>query len=208
MDEFVQTMEDTGLTDPVVISSVTGPDYRKYTQAGVKAFLCGFNIADRHTMDRVERMLSVYPDHWQGVGEVFLHRDRWSVTSDDFARLLDLAAECGLPLLVHSNRIVIPDRTDMLRRMVATYANLIIDLSSLVFEQEIAPHGVLDRQWVRLIEELPGRFVIGGDLSAGFGPCKPALRPFGPLLDALRPETARKVAHENFLALLATARPR
>jgi hypothetical protein len=55
---------------------------------------------------------------------------------------------------------------------------------------------------VNLIEEYPGRFVIGSDNSAVFDQYKVTLERYYLLLDALKPETARKVAHDNFLALL------
>ena len=101
-----------------------------------------------------------------------------------------------------SRRIVISDHTEILRRMLGKYRNLTIDLSWVIFEQEIAPDGILDRKWVKLIEEHPGRFVIGSDITGYFDKYQGALRRYYLLLDALKPETARKVAHDNFLALL------
>jgi hypothetical protein len=102
---------------------------------------------------------------------------------------------------------VIADHPDILRRLLHQYANLSIDLSWVIFEQEIAPGGTLDRRWVNLIEDYPGRFVIGsdtGDFSAQYAAI---VQRTYVLLDALRPETARKVAHDNFLALLPANRP-
>jgi hypothetical protein len=101
-----------------------------------------------------------------------------------------------------SRRIVIPNHTDILRRMLAQYANLTIDLSWVIFEQEIAPSGVLDKKWASLIEEFPSRFVIGSDTVGVFDQYKATLQRYYLLLDALKPPTARKVAHDNFLALL------
>jgi Amidohydrolase len=101
-----------------------------------------------------------------------------------------------------SRRIAIPNHTGILRRMLGQYANLTIDLSWVIFEQEIAPGGVLDRRWVSLIEDYPSRFVIGSDTVGFFDQYKPTLQRYYLLLDALKPETARKVAHDNFLALL------
>jgi len=101
-----------------------------------------------------------------------------------------------------SRRIVIANHTDILRRMLGQYPNLTIDLSWVIFDQEIAPGGALDRRWVSLIEEYPGRFVIGSDVVGFFDQYKPTLQRYYVLLDALKPETARKVAHDNFLALL------
>ena len=222
-------------------------DLPKEKQARLHPFICGFNAADRNAVDHVERMLALYPDFWQGIGEVFLrHDDLTALTygsaprasSTAFGRLLDLAAAHDLPLLAHSDigsawreqpdyldeiesairahpntrviwahagisrRIVIANHTDILRRMVRQYPNLTIDLSWVIFEQELAPGGVLDRKWPALIEEFPGRFVIGSDTVGVFDQYLPTLQRYYVLLDALKPETARKVAHDNFLALL------
>jgi hypothetical protein len=60
---------------------------------------------------------------------------------------------------------------------------------------------------VNLIEEYPARFVIGSDASAFFDQYKGTLQRYYLLLDALKPETARRVARDNFLALLPARRP-
>jgi predicted TIM-barrel fold metal-dependent hydrolase len=282
MAAFLKAMDDTGVTESVVIGmpvvkkwdegDANRPTYyldndsRTYwysatdflvaravldlpkdKQARLHPFICGFNSSDRNAVDHVERMLALFPNFWQGIGEVFLRHDDLTAltygdvpraTSKAFGRLLDLASTRGLPMLVHSDigparlehpdylgeiesaiqshpntrmiwahagisrRIVIPDHTDILRRMLGQYLNLTIDLSWVIFEQEIAPGGALDRRWVSLIEEYPGRFVIGSDTVGFFDDYKPTLQRYYLLLDALSPGTARKVAHENFLALL------
>ena len=101
-----------------------------------------------------------------------------------------------------SRRIVIPNHTDILRRMLRQYPNLTLDLSWVIFEQEIAPGGTLDKRWPSLIEEYPNRFVIGSDTVGFFDTYKPTLQRYYVLLDALKPETAHQVARDNFLALL------
>lgn len=101
-----------------------------------------------------------------------------------------------------SRRIVIPNHTEIVRRLLQQYPNLTVDLSWVIFEQELAPGGALDRRWPALIEEFPTRFVIGSDTVGVFDQYKPTLQRYYVLLDALRPATARKVAHDNFLSLL------
>ena len=237
-------------TDFLVARAVL--DLPKDKQARLHPFICGFNAADRNAVDHVERMLALYPNFWQGIGEVFLRHDELTAltygpvpraTSTAFGRLLDLAALRNLPVLVHSDigpawlerpeflgevesaiaahphtriiwahagisrRIVIPNHTDILRRLLARYPNLTVDLSWVIFEQEIAPSNVLDRRWVGLIEEYPGRFVIGSDTVGFFDQYKPTLQRYYLLLDALQPGTARKVAHDNFLSLLPAPHP-
>ena len=282
MDAFFKAMDDTGVSESVVIGmpvvkkwdegDAKRPTYyldndsRTYwysatdflvaravldlpkdKQARLHPFICGFNSADRNAVDHVERMLALYPNFWQGIGEVFLRHDDLTAltysdvpraTSSAFGRLLDLAAARDLPVLVHSDigpasleqpdylgeiesaigthpntrviwahagisrRIVIANHTDILRRMLGQYPNLTVDLSWVIFEQEIAPGGALDRRWVSLIEEYPARFVIGSDTVGFFDQYRPTLWRYYLLLDALKPETARRVAHDNFLALL------
>jgi predicted TIM-barrel fold metal-dependent hydrolase len=286
MDLFFNAMNDTGVTESVVIGmplvkkwdegDAKRPTYyldndsRTYwysatdflvaravldlpkdKQARLHPFICGFNSADRNAVDHVERMLALYPNFWQGIGEVFLRHDDLTAltygdvpraTSSAFGRLLDLAAARDLPMLVHSDigparlehpdylgeiesairthpntrviwahagisrRIVIANHTDILRRMLGQYRNLTIDLSWVIFEQELAPGGALDRKWVSLIEEYPRRFVIGSDTVGFFDQYKPTLQRYYLLLDALKPETARNIAHDNFLALLPERR--
>jgi hypothetical protein len=84
----------------------------KNKQARLHPFVCGFNSADRNAVDHVERMLSAYPDFWQGIGEVFLRHDDLTAlsigdvaraNSTAFGRLLDLAGSRDLPVFVHSN---------------------------------------------------------------------------------------------------------
>jgi hypothetical protein len=232
-------------TDFLVAKAIL--DLPKDRQARLHPFICGINSADRNAVDHVERMLAMYPNFWQGIGEVFLRHDELTAltygdvaraTSKAFGSLLDVAASHNLPVLVHSDigsawlekpdfegeveeairthpktkiiwahagisrRIVIPNHTEILRRLVAQYPNLTVDLSWVIFEQEIAPGGVLDRKWASLLDEFPTRFVIGSDTVGVFDQYKPTLQRYYLLLDAVKPATAQKVAHDNFLALL------
>ena len=219
----------------------------KEKQKRLHPFICGINSADRNAADHVERMLSIYPDFWEGIGEVFFHHDDLTAltygetarpNSKAFDRLLEVAEKHDLPILVHSNigpawleepsyvseleealgkhprnriiwahagisrRIVIANHTDIIRRMLREYPNLTVDLSWVIFEQEIAPGGVLQRKWATLLDEFPARFVIGSDVVGYFDQYKATLQRYYVLLDAVKPETARKVAHDNFLAVL------
>lgn len=101
-----------------------------------------------------------------------------------------------------SRRVAVPNHVQIVQRLLQRYNNLMIDLSWLVFDQEIAPNGDLNRDWVALIEEYPTRFVIGSDAVGFLKKYKPDLQRYYVLLDALKPETARKVARDNFLSVL------
>jgi hypothetical protein len=282
MDAFFKAMDDTGVTESVVIgmpvvktweeSEEKRPTYYldndartywysatdflvahaieqlpKEKQQRLHPFICGINSADRNAAEHVERMLKIYPNFWQGIGEVFFHHDDLTAltygetsrpNSKAFDRLLDVAEKNDLPILVHSNigpawlekpsyvgelesalkshprnriiwahagisrRIIIANHTDIIRQMLHKYPNLTIDISWVIFEQEIAPNGVLERKWPTLIDEFPTRFVIGSDVVGFFDQYKPTLQRYYLLLDALKPANAKKVAHDNFLALL------
>jgi predicted TIM-barrel fold metal-dependent hydrolase len=105
-----------------------------------------------------------------------------------------------------SRRIVIPNHTEILARLLNQYPNLRVDISWVIFEQEIAPNNLLDKRWPELIEQFPDRFIIGSDVVGTFSQYKPTIQRYYLLLDALDPATARKVAKENFLSLLPPRR--
>ncbi|MGE4555285.1 MAG: amidohydrolase family protein [Desulfovibrionaceae bacterium] len=75
-------------------------------------FVCGINATDKHAVLHVERMFNEYPDVWQGVGEVFCHRDDLTnLTYGETARanhpamdaVYDLAGSKGMPVTIHNN---------------------------------------------------------------------------------------------------------
>jgi len=75
-------------------------------------FLCGFNPTDMNAVDQIERMMSLYPGVFVGIGEVlFRHDDLSRLLSDEQPRVnhpaLDqvykYAAEHDMPVFIHSN---------------------------------------------------------------------------------------------------------
>ncbi len=107
-----------------------------------------------------------------------------------------------------SRRINVPTITTELRRMLKTYLNLWIDLSWVVFDTYIYtlnPDGkdsTLHKDWVNLISEFPDRFMIGSDKVGKFSDYPPEVQRYYHLLDALNPNTAQKIAKDNFLSVL------
>lgn len=89
------------------------------------------------------------------------------------------------------------------RRLLTTYPNLSIDLAGTFFESIVIPGGKANTEFVDLIEEFPDRFTLGTDRVGHFdvGYQERILQTYI-LLDALKPETAAKVARENFLTAL------
>jgi len=75
-------------------------------------FLCGFNATDQNAVLHVERMIGEYPGLWQGIGEIFGHRDDLTnLTYGETARanhpaldpVYELAAAKNLPVTLHNN---------------------------------------------------------------------------------------------------------
>ena len=75
-------------------------------------FCCGVDCTDKYAADQIERLLKMYPNFWQGIGELMSrHDDLTALTygegvhmdSPAFCRIYDLAADYGLPVLVHHN---------------------------------------------------------------------------------------------------------
>jgi predicted TIM-barrel fold metal-dependent hydrolase len=96
----------------------------------------------------------------------------------------------------------VPSLPGQVRRLLLAYENLSVDLSWLVFDEYLVKDGKPAPPWVELIEAFPGRFVIGSDIVAKFARYPAKIQRYYVLLDGLKAETARKVARDNFLALV------
>ena len=104
-----------------------------------------------------------------------------------------------------SNSLHVDNLPMIAAELLDAYPNLYFDLSWLVYDNEIAKNGELSKPWVDLIEKYPDRFMIGSDFVGHFKPVetyKMEIRKYDLLLNALKPATATKVAHDNFLRLL------
>jgi hypothetical protein len=111
------------------------------------------------------------------------------------------SAHCGI-----SRRIVIPNHTQILDRLLQTYPNLRVDISWVIFEQEIAPNGLVNKDWPALIEKYPDRFIIGSDLVGAFAQYKSTIQRYYVVLDALKPATAARLRRRTSLPLCLTTR--
>jgi hypothetical protein len=102
-----------------------------------------------------------------------------------------------------SRRIEIPTLTQDLRGMLEKYPNLYIDVSWVVFEQDLlTKESKPNPQWIALIEAFPNRFMIGSDKVGHFADYPKEILKYNVFLDALKPETASKLARENLLSVL------
>jgi len=75
-------------------------------------FITGFNPTDLDSVSEIKMLLELYPQFWQGIGEVFTRHDDLSMlTEGEVARadhpamlkIYKLAAKHDLPVLLHSN---------------------------------------------------------------------------------------------------------
>lgn len=96
-----------------------------------------------------------------------------------------------------SRNFNIPTIVDDICRVVDEYPNLWVDLSWVVFENNIAPGGKVDPAWTRMVSERPERFMVGTDKIGHWKTYD--IRKYDLFLDTLPLETARKVGRDNFL---------
>jgi predicted TIM-barrel fold metal-dependent hydrolase len=101
-----------------------------------------------------------------------------------------------------SRRMSVPSLVPELRRMLTTYPNLWIDLSWVVYPDNIAPDGKPSKEWIDLVEGFPDKFMIGTDMIGHFDKYEKTITQYYVFLDALSEKTARLVARDNFLSIL------
>lgn len=230
-----------------VLSLPEGERYRFHP------YICAFNPTDKYAVEHVQRMIGQYGDLWEGIGEIFGHRDDLTnLTYGETARadhvaldpVYELAAEKDLPVSLHNNctsrtkldnpiyvyevedalsrhpdtRIVWahaglsrylavdPEKyTDMLGEMLVNHDNLWIDLSWIVYEDNITsgdPEYQVKACWLDLVRNFSDRFMIGTDAVGKYERYGFNIRKYYTLLDELPEHMARKVAHDNFIEVL------
>jgi hypothetical protein len=90
-----------------------------------------------------------------------------------------------------------------LSRLLESYPNLYVDLSwSMLTPYLLDEAGKPRPEWVALVERFPERFMLGSDVVGRFNKLGKEMHRFDPFLDALPEAVARKVARDNFLAVL------
>jgi predicted TIM-barrel fold metal-dependent hydrolase len=105
-----------------------------------------------------------------------------------------------------SRRIEIPTLTTDIEGMLKKYPNLWVDISWVVYENDLlGKDGKPENKWINLVEEFPDRFMIGTDKVGHFADYPPEILKYYAFLDALKPETAKKLARENLLSVLPKA---
>ena len=89
--------------------------YRSLTpaeQARFDPMITGFNPADMYAADHIKRVLRTFPGVFSGIGEFTIHKEfvsakvageTASLTNPALDRILDLAAEAGLVVILHND---------------------------------------------------------------------------------------------------------
>jgi predicted TIM-barrel fold metal-dependent hydrolase len=81
-------------------------------QARFDPMITGFNPADMYAADHIERVLRTFPGVFSGIGEFTIHKEfvsakiageTASLTNPALDRILDLAAEAGLVVILHND---------------------------------------------------------------------------------------------------------
>jgi len=84
----------------------------KEQQARFDPMITGFNPADMYAADHIRRVLKTFPGVFSGIGEFTIHKEfvsskvageTASLTNPALDRILDLAAEVGLVVLLHND---------------------------------------------------------------------------------------------------------
>lgn len=116
-------------------------------------------------------------------------------------------AHAGSSMEIHRHQTQMDFLLPTLTRLLEDYPNLYVDLSWSVLQPYLLDAKGKPRDaWLELVKRFPERFMLGSDVVGRFASLGEQLHGFDPFLDALPEDVARKVARDNFLAVLPMAR--
>ncbi|AZZ45834.1 5-oxo-L-prolinase [Pseudomonadaceae bacterium SI-3] len=116
-------------------------------------------------------------------------------------------AHAGTSKELHRHQKKLDFLLPTVKRLLDDYPNLYVDLSWTMLRPYLLDSaGAPDPDWVALVARHPTRFMIGSDVVGRFEGLGEAMHAFDPFLDALPEAVARKVARDNFLAVLPRKR--
>lgn len=216
-------------------------------------FLSGINPTDKNAVIHLEAMLKLYPNLWQGIGEILTRHDDLTMmtaneppraNSEAMYRIYRFAQQHDLPVMVHTNITSKRERNPLyleelkealrahpdvkfiwahagtsktlerfqgkmdfvlpsLQKLLKDHDNVYVDLSwSVLKPYMLDKTGQPEAAWLELINTYPTRFMLGSDVLGSFDNLGENLQEFEVFLEKLPADTARKMARENFLALL------
>jgi predicted TIM-barrel fold metal-dependent hydrolase len=112
-------------------------------------------------------------------------------------------AHAGTSMEIHRHQVQLDFLLPTLTRLLEAYPNLYVDLSWSVLRPYLLDEAGKPRpEWLALVQRFPERFMLGSDVVGRFNKLGKALTAFDPFLDALPEDVARRVARDNFLAIL------
>lgn len=112
-------------------------------------------------------------------------------------------AHAGTSMEIHRHQKKLDFLLPTLKRMLGDYPNLYVDLSWTVLQPYLVDkNGTPDPEWLKLVKKYPERFMLGSDVVGRFEGLGDYLRAYDPFLDALPADVAKRVARDNFLAVL------
>lgn len=109
----------------------------------------------------------------------------------------------------HLRRVEIQHLPEIAADMLAANPNLYTDISWVVYDYYIKDNfpdnykdGNTMDDWVSLCEEYPDRIMVGTDKVGHWKTYPAEVVKYYDLLDRLKPETAKKICHDNILGLV------
>lgn len=112
-------------------------------------------------------------------------------------------AHAGSSMEIHRHQTQMDFLLPVLTRLLEDYPNLYVDLSWSVLKPYLLDEqGVPREAWLALVKRYPTRFMLGSDVVGRFDSLGKEMDSFRPFLDALPEDVARRVAKDNFLAVL------
>ncbi|NIX91816.1 amidohydrolase family protein [Pseudomonas fulva] len=112
-------------------------------------------------------------------------------------------AHAGSSMEIHRHQTQMDFLLPVLTRLLEDYPNLYVDLSWSVLKPYLLDEqGVPREAWLALVKRYPTRFMLGSDVVGRFDSLGEEMDSFRPFLDALPEDVARRVAKDNFLAVL------
>lgn len=220
--EIITRLQANGVAYGVVTSTPTEHSlalYRESPQRIIPLLGAYRTLADKSAWLEDNQLVSrlaaqLKQGHWRGIGELHLFASQRH--RPVFRQLIELARSHRLPLLLHTDPVVIDSvyqqapelrliwahggtfaYPDLLADYLQRYPQLMIDLS--VRDTRIAPQGELDDAWYQLFIQYPDRFLLGVDTFAvaRWQNYSDALASIRQWLAQLPEEVAQQMAYQN-----------
>ena len=101
-----------------------------------------------------------------------------------------------------SRRITVPTLLQVADKMLKENSNLYYDISWIVFEDYINKDAKSLKEWAKLIEKYPDRFILGSDKVGHWDTYPQEITKYTPLIKLLSDDTAAKLTGGNMLRLI------